>query len=87
MYEYDLRTASRQEQSRLVEGELARGEWQRTRVGPIIMHTHRDNDMSSLASRPHDTELKKEKVDRWEGFGEGDDVPLVLTLLSGFEFL
>lgn len=33
----------------------------RTRVGPMIMQTHRDRDMSSFASRPHDTELDEKK--------------------------
>ncbi len=28
-----------------------------TRDGPIIIQTHRDSDISSLASRPHDTDL------------------------------
>ena len=28
-----------------------------TRGGPITMQTHRDSDISSLVSRPHDTDL------------------------------
>lgn len=36
-----------------------------TRDGPMIIQTHRDNDMSSFASRPQETDLNRQKTSQW----------------------
>jgi len=53
-YKFDLHKASTSNNFVLICHSKST---EHTRDGPIIIQTHRDKDMSSLASKPHDTDL------------------------------